>query len=240
MFRPTEDDTYILESFQGPLDYLVYLIQKKEIDLTDVAIGTIITQYLSRLEDLTKDAVDKGAEFIGTTATLVYLKSKLLLPPKEEENDPLLDQEDPSFAIIHHLLEYVRIKEAANHLSDREDRGGVYTRGPAEPRQLTQKMGIEHLPLTALHDAFSSALAESESRKGSIHEESWRVSDKIRSIKNTLSLEKKIPFTNLFSENKGKIELIVTFLALLELMKEGFASISSNNNTHFITQPNHG
>ncbi len=103
-------DNFSLDIFEGPLAFLLHLIQKSEINICDVPIQELTTQYLHKIKEIMTPSVDTGAEFIGTTALLLWMKSKMLLPKHEQ---PLFEEEDldPSFEIIYKLLEYCHFKE---------------------------------------------------------------------------------------------------------------------------------
>ena len=136
--RNAAADTFTLDVFEGPLAFLLHLVQKSEIQICDIPLQEITTQYLKRLQDLVNPSVDNGAEFVGTTAFLLWMKSRKLLPKHEQ---PLGEEEelDPSFEIIHKLLAYCQIKEAAKALGEQEQRQSVYhTRGVQELPKLPE------------------------------------------------------------------------------------------------------
>lgn len=216
-----EPDVFTLDNFEGPLDFLLHLIQKSEIDIYSVQIQNIMDQYMERMGINSELCVDTGAEFIGTAATLLLLKSKMLLPKHEQVSNPEDEQLDPRFEIIHQLVEYCRFKEAAKELAERERvQGAYYYRGTDTP-ELKKPLGVEHLTLDDLATLFKQIVARAETQKGTIHEEEWRVSDKIKLIRQLLKVPKRIGFEILFSSERSRTELIVTFLAVLELMKMG-------------------
>jgi len=216
-----ELDVFTLDNFEGPLDFLLHLIQKSEIDIYSVQIQNIMGQYTERLGSDAVLCVDTGAEFIGTAATLLWLKSKMLLPKHEQVSNPEDEQLDPRFEIIHKLVEYCRFKEAAKELSERERVQGAYYYRGADTPELKKPLGVEHLTLDDLAALFKQIVARAETQKGTIHEEEWRVSDKIKLIRQLLKVPKRIGFEILFSTERSRTELIVTFLAVLELMKMG-------------------
>lgn len=225
MFHPGEQETYNLDVFEGPLDFLVHLIQRKEVDIHDVTIRHIIEQYIGRLETISKDDVDKGAEFIGTTASLLYLKSKMLLPSRDQSSKDDSDEDeelDPRFDVIYHLLDYCRFKDAAKLLSQKEDeRSGIYHRGLEGIPIPEQTLGVEHLSFEELEALFEDTLARAESRRGDIDEEVWRVADKARWLRRELKQRPNLLFSEVFSPARSQGELIVSFLAVLEMMKIG-------------------
>jgi segregation and condensation protein A len=220
--KTTEHNIFALDNFEGPLDFLLHLIQKNEIDIYDVSIKRITDQYLTKLHEFTEFNVDNGAEFIGAAASLLLLKSKSLLPKHEQQMETPEDTEpDPRFEIIHQLIEYCRFKDLAKTLSEREaGQGAFFGRGVDSPEP-KKFLGIEHLSISDLASLFQHVLSKASPNRGNIHEDEWRVSDKIAYIKGLGNEIHKIPFVILFTAEQCKEELIVTFLAILELMKMG-------------------
>ena len=212
-----------LNNFEGPLDFLWHLIQKNELDIYEIRIQQITEQFLAKLHE---KEIDNAAEFISTAACLIWLKSKSLLPKHEQDQLPQeIEEEDPKFEIIHHLIDYSRFKEAAKELSELEQKQSVfYPRGAANI-DLQKNLGIEHLCLDDLASLFQQLLAKSKVQKGQVKEEIWKVSDKIQSIRQQLGIDQKILFEVIFSPDRSRAELIVTFLAVLELMKIGEARV---------------
>lgn len=225
--RQIDDFIFSLDLFQGPLDYLLYLIQKEEIDISDVTLQSITSQLIANMEKLD---VDSEAEFIGTTATLMLLKSRKLLPKSDEQSSEE-DLLDPRFEIIHQLVEYCRIKEIAKNLSELEaEHAGYFEKGIQEAIVPKKSLGIEHLTVEELRILFNNALEKSKVNKQIITEDFWKVSDKIAYIRTELMQgQKRIELSFLFSSTKSREELIVTFLALLELMKMGEAKVIREN-----------
>lgn len=217
----TPEDTFSLDIFEGPLAFLLHLIQKSEISIHDVPISEITKQYSERIREWLSLSVDNGAEFISTTTLLLLMKSKKLLPQHnvfEEEEEDL----DPNFEIIHQLLEYCHFKEAAKDLAVREEKQSAYfQRGVHSLPEAKKQLGIEHLSMEDLAALFEKALQKAGSQNKKISEEEWRVSDKISYLRSSLKAHAKVPFSQLFSEKQSKPELIVNFLAMLELMKIG-------------------
>ncbi len=216
------EDTFILDNFEGPVDFLLYLIQRNEIDIYDIPLHKIMEQYLPT-------TVDTGAEFISIAATLHWLKSKMLLPKHEQLQNAEGEEIDPRFEIIHQLIEYCRFKEAAKELALREQQQNAYYFRGADSPETKKNLGIEHLTLDDLASLFKQIMAKSGLNKGLIHEEEWKVSDKIKSIRQLLKEHKKMDFDVLFNPELSRAELIVTFLALLELMKMGDVCVVLQN-----------
>lgn len=222
MLKPVDDYAFSLDSFEGPLDLLLYLIQKKEVDIYEVPLLSITKQYLSYLEELTHLSVDAGAEFLGTTALLMYIKSQTLLPKKEAHEGT--EELDPRYELLQQLLEYHQVRDLAKNLSEKEDVQASYFSRGVTP--LTEKpeppIGIDHLSLEDLSHFFNEVMMRAESRKGSpIQGEKWSVRGKMEWITRLLASDQKVCAAQVFSASFYREELIVTFLAVLELMKLG-------------------
>lgn len=213
-------DHFALDNFEGSLDFLICLIQREEIEIYDVPIQEIIQQFILQLNK-SEESLEKGAEFIGTAAYLVWLKSKTLLPRNEQSEIEEEIVEDPHFEIIHHLIDYCRFKQAAKELSFRQEKQqACYFRGIDAP-EWKKPLGIDHVSLEELSQLFKEMMSKAAQITPQIQEENWRVSDKIRSIRLLLKENSTFPFVDLFSTQQSRPEMIVIFLAILELMKIG-------------------
>ena len=227
-----KQDSFSLDIFEGPLILLLQLLQKNEIEIWDVSIQKILSQYLGQHSD--SQSMETGAEFISTTALLLLMKSKRLLPqhPASDEETEFLDA---NFEIIYQLLDYCRFKEVAKYLTEKEREQSVFhERGLCHPIERKKPFGIEYLSLQDLALLFQEVLKNSSVKKGVIQEEEWKVSDKIFSIRHLLQNQKRITFEFLFSQEKPRGELIVTFLALLEMMKGGELYVEKEHSTVYI------
>lgn len=214
----TQTDIFHLDNFEGPLEFLLHLIQKAELDIHEIPVSRLTRQFLERPDDL---EIDAGAEFVGNASLLLWLKSKMLLPKHEQEVSVDELQVDPRFEIIHQLMDYCRFKEAAKELSQIELRQNAYYLRGAEAGDPQKNMGIEHVSLEELSLMFKQVLSKSVTHVGQIQEEEWKVSDKIRTVRFMIKEQNRIEFDQLFIEGRSRIEWIVTFLAVLELMKIG-------------------
>lgn len=216
---------FSLGSFVGPLDLLVHLVQKEEIDIHTIELQKITHQF----RDLSDSVLplEVSSEFISGAGYLVWLKSRTLLPlPPPTEEDLLPEEPDPRFEIIHHLIDYCRFKEAAKLLSVREEeQNDFYPRGTSEHPNAQKPFGIEHLSLDDLASLFNQVISKANAGQRLIEGETWILADVINEVRKALQLHQKIPFKVLFSMEKGREELIVTFLAVLELMKGGKARL---------------
>lgn len=225
--KTTEDHVFALDNFEGSLDFLLHLIHKSEIDIYEILLHKITEQYLVKLRELISPAVDSGAEFIGTAASLLLLKSQRLLP-KQEQTELVEEEGDPRFDIIHQLIEYCRFKETAKEFSEREQKQNSYFSRGIENLEFKKNLGIEHLSMQDLAALFQQVMSKATSHQGTIHEEIWRVADKIHLLRQCIKENKKIRFDAFFSSEHSREELIVTFLAILELMKLGELRIISD------------
>lgn len=213
---------FILDHFQGPLDLLVCLVQKEEIGIETVFFHDLLLQFFSQEKDL-----NKGGDFVHSLSYLMLLKSRKLLPQEKQwEEEELL--EDPRFEVIHHLVDYCKFKQAAKELNAlQESQQECYFRGFTQ-EEYKKPMGIEHVSLEDLAQMFQGLMSRCRQEKGQIYEETWLVSDKITSILSLLTEQGELSFSSLFLEVEARMEMIVIFLAVLELMKMGKISIQRN------------
>ncbi len=230
MISVGESQNFSLSNFEGPLDLLLYLVQKNELDIYDIPIHAITEQYLRAIENLDEADVDGGAEFLSMAATLLLIKSRMLLPKHEQvEGDD--DDPDPRFEIIHQLLDYVRFKGVAQKLSEQEARqvGCFYRAVPTEEMEVGERLGVEHLTIAELEAVFLQVLERAKTRQGGlIDEEEWRVPDKLKQLRQAMRKHSVMPLSWWFSSERSKGELIVIFLAMLELMKNGELLVMRN------------
>lgn len=212
-----------LEIFEGPMDLLLHLIRKNEVDIFDIPIATITEQYLQYLDLMKALNINLAGEFFVMASTLIHIKSKMLLPQSED------DQEDPRTEITRPLLEYMHLKEAAKELSSREllDRD-VFKRPPMTDiiSEIDKKEPLIEVNIFQLIDAFREVIERrlpgAEIR---YQVEKWSVRDSMKLIINRLSQRKKLLFTQLFEKKRTISELVITFLALLELVRFGLIRI---------------
>lgn len=208
-----------LEIFEGPLDLLLHLIKKNEVSITDIPLALITEQYLATLELMQTLDLDLAGEFLVMAATLIHIKSRMLLPVGEEEAE---EEEgvDPRAELVRRLLEYQRYKEAAAELEQRE----VLTRdvfvrasapieeaGPREFREVSVfellgalKRVIDRLPKDFVHEVTLEKVS---------------VREKMTLLLDTLRDQSRVVFESLFADVKSRLEIVVTFLAMLELVK---------------------
>jgi segregation and condensation protein A len=213
-----------LPVFEGPLDLLLHLIKKNEVEIVDIPIAAITEQYLVYLQVMQELNLDIAGEFLVMAATLTLIKSRMLLPPSEDDEEE--EDVDPRADLVRQLLDYQRYREAALALSERPLlHRDVFVREPLMDVEGTADTGEAlHLKVTVweLLEAFRAVLKRA--RPESVHEivtEQLSLRDRVRTLLQTLSVARSIEFESLFDEDTGRFAIIVTFLALLELMRMG-------------------
>ncbi|WP_369414739.1 segregation/condensation protein A [Collibacillus ludicampi] len=227
----TMDIQVKLQAFEGPLDLLLHLIERAEVDIHDIPIAEITAQYLSYVEAMQELQLDVASEFLVMASTLLAIKSKMLLPRPVEltlETDDQWqeEEEDPRIALMERLIEYKKFKQLAEELKQREEgRSHVYTR---PPENLTVYLPdddpnpVEGISLYDLLDAFTQALAraDEEEPQASVQRDEVSVKERVREIEEELRQKNgRLLFSSLLSRYRRRSEIIVTFLAVLELMK---------------------
>lgn len=211
-----------LPVFEGPLDLLLYLIKKEELNIHDIPIARITDQYLEYLEMMKLLDLEIAGEFILMAATLMHIKSKTLLPIDETEEASPEELLDPREELVRKLLEYKKFKEAAGQLKDMHARTrDIFTRQPASaPPELNDEEEYFEASLFDLITAFSKVLKEIP--RDAFHEvirDEFTVSGKIHDIVHLLVDQKTVYFSALFKKVKSRGEVVAIFLALLELVK---------------------
>ena len=213
------DTTVKLEIFEGPLDLLLHLIKKNELSITDIPIATITEQYLSTLELMQGLNLDVAGEFLVMAATLIHIKSRMLLPPGDDEDEEE-EEGDPREELIRRLLEYQRFKEAAEELERRELLSrDVFVRRSEAPEE-AETVGFESLSLFDLLSALRHVLERFPEER--IHEvtlDTISVREKMSFLLDELRRRGKVIFQSLFETATSRLEVAVTFLAMLELVK---------------------
>lgn len=208
-----------LRLFEGPLDLLLYLIKRDELNIYDIPIAQIADQYMKQLELMEFLDLDIAGEFLVVAATLLHIKSRMLLP-QETTEDEQEEDEDPRSDLVEKLLEYKRFKEAAGYLRNREDlRRDVFTR-KIDPREKGSGEVYFETSLFELISAFSNALKDIP--KEIFYEvvrDEWTVDKKIHQILHILFESPELNLSQLFNKAKNNLEIVATFLAILELIK---------------------
>lgn len=210
------------EVFEGPLDLLLYLIKKEEVSIYEVNLTKLATQFLEYIEVMRMLDLEIAGEFLVMAATLMYIKSRELLPvdqqvtPEGEE-----EGEDPRWELIRQLVEYKKFKDAAAQLQELELRQeNTYARTPATPVFEAEPVrpDVSLFDLINAVNAILRRVAQSEDARD-VFEDKWTVSEKIESLVNLLRERQSVKFSELFAQATSRSEVVVTFLAMLELIR---------------------
>jgi segregation and condensation protein A len=227
-----------LGSFEGPLDLLLHLINKLEIDIYDIPIAKITDQYMDYLRQMQEIQIDVAADYFVMAATLMRIKSEMLVPRNENqaEMEDFQEEEDPRQPLIELIIEYKQIKEVVPKFENRiEDRANYFGKDPTDISKYRETIELQEQGLNAedLSNIFMDVLRrydlESPQPK-TIETDEVTVVERMDEIKNriTNSHRKKINFTQLI-KNPTRQEIVVTFLALLELIKDNSVRVKQEN-----------
>jgi segregation and condensation protein A len=213
-----------LEIFEGPLDLLLYLVKKEEVDIYEVNLTKIATQFIEYVEVMRQLDLEVAGEFLVMASTLMYIKSRELLPvDKQVQVEEEEEADDPRWGLIRQLVEYKKFKDAAAQLQERESiQENVYTRVAAKPRLPSE--GPPPKPEVSLFDlinAVSSILRRFQEKESprDVFEDRWTVSEKIEHLGRLVKDRSRLKFSELFAGTTSRMEVVVTFLALLELIR---------------------
>ena len=233
--------SYKLEKFEGPLDLLLHLIEKDKINIYDIPVAQIAEQYMEYVSAMQEKDLDIMSDFLVMAATLLDIKSRMLLPVQKDDENGI--EEDPRKELVEKLLEYKRFKLMAqelagmefetNHILFKECLLPEEVAGYEKPVVLDEL--LEGVELHRLKSIFEEIIKRSEYRLdrhrssfGTIKKESISLEERINSLMQYASAKRKFSFRGIFEKKAGKLEIVVTFLALLELMKIGKIRLSQN------------
>ncbi|OJG68817.1 segregation and condensation protein A [Enterococcus moraviensis] len=231
-----------LDVFEGPLDLLLHLIQKLEIDIYDIPISAVTEQYMNYIHTMKTLELEIAGEYLVMAATLMAIKSKMLLPKQElemTEDDEILDGEDPRDALVAQLLEYRKFKYAAGLLHEKEsERSLYYTKEPMDIDEYKEDNPLlepNQLNTIDLFLAFHAMLEKKKSRQPvetTVTGDDVSIEEKITTISSKMcQLDRNTPvnFESFFT-SYSKQEVVTTFMALLELMKKGVIHVEQEDN----------
>ena len=219
MARPYTID---LPSFAGPLDLLLHLIERQELDITAISLVKVTQQYLDQIEQMKQNRMEELIDFLVVAARLVQIKSRALLPQTPVIIEGEEEEEDPADALLRQLREYKRFKQAAHWLANREEQGlRTYLR-VAPPPKLEGRLDMSGVTVDALLTAVREALARVEDREESVAIVQPRritIEGQILRLRQRARLGETFTFTELLSTKTSRIEISITLLAVLELIK---------------------
>ncbi len=216
-----------LEDFSGPIDLLTSLVQKKELEADSLQIRLILKQLFS--DPSSFNPLAEGSDAISHASLLLLLKSRALLPNLDhDDEETILSKFDPE--TLEQLVHYCAIREKVEQLSFFEEKGLKSFTRPELPIEVPAKgLGIDHVSLDELAGLFRDLLKKAAQNKGTVHNEAWKVSDKIAFFRKWKAVKKELSIIETFSSLSSKLEIIVTFLAILELMKLGEINLIKQN-----------
>ena len=229
LFIPPEHLRVILEDFEGPLDLLLYLIKRQNIDITELPILPITEQYMKYISIMEEMHFELAADYLVMASTLTEIKSKLLLPIQNEDEE----EDDPRANLIKRLLEYQKYKNASEQLDAiPRDLRDFYVVRNAVDTKINNLIDTPDIKINQLKHAFLDVLRRAEIfSTHNIKSETLSVRERMTSILSMLSQSENIEFNNLFNINEGRLGVVVTFLAILELVKESLADVIQNSPT---------
>lgn len=234
--------SYKLEHFEGPLDLLLHLIEKNKINIYDIPIVEITEQYLDYVNHMDKEDLNVVSEFLVMAATLLDIKARMLLPAEVDEETG--EEQDPRSELVARLLEYKKYKYMALMLQDREeDAGLIFYKNPTVPKEVAKYEPpvdlddlLDGLTLAKLQKIFEQVLKRQEdkidrvrSNFGVIRKEPVSLEERIVSVMDYARKHRKFRFRQMLEKQTDRLELVVTFLAILELMKIGKISLTQEH-----------
>lgn len=213
-----------LDVFEGPLDLLLYLIRKDEVDIYNIPIERITTQYMEYLSVMRMLDLNIAGEFIVMAATLMMIKSRMLLPVDERTEEEEEEEEDPRWDLVRQLVEYKKFKDIANQLQEREFyQENVFAFGGKSAVAIEPEdpgLGLQDVGLFDLIAAFNEVLKKAPPEQlGEIAGDRYTVADKIDHVLQTVRNGGSLRFSRMFGQMASRNEIICTFLALLELLR---------------------
>lgn len=233
--------SYKLENFEGPLDLLLHLIEKNKVNIYDIPIVLITEQYLGYVSQMERTDLDLVSEFLVMAATLLDIKSKMLLPAEESEEE---EEEDPRAELVRRLLEYKMYKYMAQELEEREQEAErLLYKEPTIPKEVAQYVPpvdldglLDGLTLAKLQKIFDAVIKRKEdkidpvrSRFGTIRKEPVSLEQRIVAFMDYARKHRSFSFRQVLERQSDRLEVVVTFLAVLELMKIGKIRLSQEH-----------
>lgn len=211
------------EIFEGPLDLLLYLVKKQEVDIYEINLTQVATQFVAYLELMRELDLDVAGEFLVMASTLMWIKSRELLPVDQQtETEAEDDEEDPRWELIRQLVEYKKFKDAAAELQMRElEQEQIYPRLPGRFEVEATTPTRPEVSLFDLLAAVNQLLQRHQQKEGprEIFEDRWTVSEKIEHLRQLIAERSRMRFSELFAEATSRSEVVATFLAMLELIR---------------------
>lgn len=226
LYIPPEAMEVFLDTFEGPLDLLLYLIRKQNLDILDIPVAEITRQYMGYIELMEMMNLDLAAEYMVMAAMLAEIKSRMLLPRPASEDE---EEEDPRALLVRRLQEYERYRQAALDIEKLPRLGrDLYLANPERGHVKPQRID-PHVEIHDLLMAFAQIVKRADEKKSfNINREILSIRERMSMVLDSVNNKGFIPFESLFDESEGKMGLVVTFMAILELLKERLLLIVQN------------
>ena len=239
-FDSNVDYTTVLDNFEGPLDLLLFLINKEEIEIKDVFVSQVTEQFLDYMKGLPYLDVDKVSEYLNIAATIIKIKAQALVPNLEEDPEIDAEIEEDKAQLIRALEEYKLIKEETKKLKELETIGYYFKEPDKDVGETRTVFTLDHLTLDGLITAFSQLMLKREEdlKEDEVREiprDSFTVEQKIQFVLESLEELKEVKFEELFTKDYTKSEIVTTFQAILELLKYQFLRVKQENTFGEIT-----
>jgi len=215
-----------LPVFQGPLDLLLHLIERDDLDITAVSLVTVTDQYLKAIRTGDRFEPQALAEFVAVGAKLIYLKSKALLPRPPQDEEGGIDDDDVGAELVELLREYKRFSQVADMLEERQDGGvRIYTR-LAPPPEAPEGTGLHNVTMERLRAIMLEVLAKKPAERPAaagiiVRDTSMTLSERMLDFRERLQRRGRFSFRRMLSECKTRVDVVVSFLAILELIRAG-------------------
>ncbi len=220
-----------IEQFEGPLDLLLHLISRARIDIEQIFVSEVTGQFLSYISEMSSLPMESASEFLEMAATLLYIKSRMLLPGSDDEEETE-EEGDPEQELIERLKTYKAFKDASENMRPLEDSGlCTYYKLPEEIVFPDEKWEFDEMTLQSLCDAYMEVISRLPDAQPErietieIQRDTFTMKDRRRHILNLLAKMKTLNFFSLFSDSRSRLEVAVTFLALLDLIHKSIVTI---------------
>ncbi len=223
LYIPPDALEVILEAFEGPLDLLLYLIRRQNLDILDINVAEITRQYMQYIELMDAMQFELAAEYLLMAAMLAEIKSRVLLPRSSETEE---DEEDPRAQLIRRLQEYERFKQAAEDLDALPREGREIFPGGAEPPERESRRADPPVEMKELLLALAEVLRRADMFEShQVERERLSTRERMSQVLEKLKGGQFMPFVTLFTVQEGKLGVVVTFLAVMELVKESLIEL---------------
>ena len=223
LYIPPDALEVILEAFEGPLDLLLYLIRRQNLDILEIDVAEITRQYLGYIELMASIQLELAAEYLVMAAMLAEIKSRMLLPRQQSDDE---DEEDPRAELIKRLQEYERFKQAAEDIDELPRMGRDIHKATAEAPDRDQQRPHPDVDIKELVTALADVLKRSEMFEShQVEMEKLSTRERMSQVMENLRDNQFVPFVALFTLEEGRLGVVVTFLAVMELIKESLVEI---------------